>query len=349
MTEFTFNIPKDAISLAGWVIWFGVLVFLTVLHREKNFRLDQRTLIWLAALSIGVVLLTPFMGFPVGDDPGTEQLVHLMIFAAVPWMLAGGVLGLTPAVLLAGVAGLLLGYLDTHSIFTPLLFMTSAVVFTLGLRQRYRSWVYRLLRFPLFSAAATGLVLVPATFIALTLKNTGEFASRAVAALNGFRMTYFAQAGMVLIGGVVCAIAQIFARKKGGETGELKSASGKMSLRARFTVIVLTAALVVLAFGLVFQWQSAEAAARRSAVQKMTETSDLVTDGLTEFVSSGQSVLRVMAEDGRLGNTDPAALTQTLGSLGISYTYFDELAYVNPAGEVIAAYPTERLPTFFLL
>jgi PAS domain S-box-containing protein len=349
MTEFTLNIPGDPISIAGWVIWLALLVFLTARHREKNLKLDRRTLVWLAALSIGVVLLTPFLGFPVGGDQSSGHPIHLMVFATVPWMLAGGVLGLTPSVLLAGFAGLLLAYLDTHSIFTPLLLMTASLVFTLGTRQPYRTWVYRLLRFPLISAAAAGLVLVPATLCALTLDNTGSWINRAVEALNGFRAMYLTQAGMVMLGGLVCTVVRLFAGKAWGGKAETKAAPGELSFRVRYTETLLTVTSLVLVFGLILQWHSAEAAARRSVVQKMTDTSDLVTAGLSEFIASGKDTVRVLAEDDRLLNADPAVLNRTLESLGSAMPYFTELAFITPEGQVTAAYPAENLSTFFIL
>ena len=347
--EFTFELPDNPISLVGWAIWFGVLIFIAVRRREKAFKLDRRSVTWLAVLSILVVLVTPFLGIPIEEEPGNGQLSHLMVFAAVPWMLAGGLLGLIPTVLLAGISGLLLAYLDTHSIFTPLLFMTASILFTLGLRQRYRTWIYRLLRSPLISAVAAGLALAPATFLALILDGTGSVTQRAVEALARFRGMYIALAGMVLFGGLVCLMVKFFTGEKWGSKGELKSAPGKEHLRVRFTWLVLSVTLTMLTLAAFFQWRSVEAAARRNAILEITETSDLVSNGLSGFISSGQSILESMRGDGRLGNPDPAALTQTLGSLASSHPFFDELAFINPEGQVIAAFPSENLSTFFLL
>lgn len=346
--EFTLDIPDDPISWVGWVIWLGVLVFVTVRIRDEAFTLDRPLVVWFAILSILVMLVTPFMGFSVGGGDENGQPIHLMVFAAVAWMLAGGVLGLTPAVLLAGITGLLLAYLDTHSIFTPLLFMTASIVFTLSLRQRYRTWIYRLLRSPLISAFAAGLALAPATFCALMLDGTGSLVLRAVNALAGFRGMYIALAGMVLFGGMVCWVVKLFTGEKWGSKGELKSAPGEEHLKVRFTWLVSAVTLTLLTLVAFFQWRSAEAAVRRNVVLVMTETSNFVSEGLSGFISSGQTVLQSMRGDGRLGDPDPTALTQTLGSLASSHPFFDELAFINPEGQVIAAFPAENLDTFFL-
>ena len=347
--EFTFELPDDAIALVGWVFWFVILIFVLVKNRDKAFRLEGRSVVWFAGLSVMMVIVTPFMGFSVGEELAGNPPLHLMVFAAVPWMLAGGFLGLVPAVLLAGVSGLLLGYLDTHSVFTPLLFMTASVIFTLDLRQRYEGWFYRLLRSPLLSAVLTGLLLVPAVFCALMLESVGSVTARAVEALSGFRSMYIASAGMVFFGGLICQVIMWFAGEKWGVKGELKSAPGQTRLQVRFTSLVLLVTLSFLTFGSVLQWRSAETAARRAVVLDMIETTNAVSEGLSGMVSSGQIVMQSMVEDGRLANQDPAAMTQTLTSLASSYPFMDEFAFINATGQVIAAYPSENLATFFFL
>lgn len=335
--------PGDTISLVGWVVWFGLLLFSVVRNREKTFIFDRRSIVWLAVLSILVILLTPFMGLPI--DSGA---VHLMVFAAVPWMLAGGVLGLIPAVLMAGFGGVLLAYLDTHSIFTPLIFMTAALVFTHAARQRYRSWIFRALRLPLFSAIAAGLVLIPATYLALMLDHTGSLTLRAVEALGSFRDAYFALTGMVLVGGLICTFAKFMMGKRWGGTGELQPGPAETSLRVRFGWIWLGVSLILLTLGLILQWRAVEVEARRAIVQQMTETSDLVADGLSSLVAAGQETILVMAEDNRLDQLDSNTLPQALGSLAGSFPFFDELTFITPDGQVIAATPAENISTFIL-
>lgn len=341
MPEYTLQIPQDFLSLVGWVFWLGLLVFLTLRYRDQGRKFDRRSLIWLAVLSVLVLLLTPFLGFPVGQ-------VHLMVFAALPWMLAGGVLGLVPAVMLAAVSGLLLAYLDTHSIFTPLLFMTTALIFTLSIRQRYRTRGYRLLRFPLTAALVVDLVLAPVTFGALLLDSSGALTDRVLDALLRFRGEYLALAGMILIGGTVGVLARILIGENWGPQGDLQPAPGEQNLVVRFTLTALPIALAVLGLVVALQWRSAEAGARRTIVQQMTHTSDLVAEGLPAFISTEADLLQGMAEEGRLRSVAPEALPNALATLASSFPYFDQLAFFNSEGVLVAAYPPESAVSFEL-
>lgn len=349
LPEYTFEVPRDFLSLTGWVMWFGFLVFLTAHNRDKAFRLDRRSLIWMAGLSVSIILLTPFMGFPVGGDSATGQNFHLMVFAALPWMVAGGMLGLIPAILLSGVSGLLLAYLDTHSIFTPLLFMTASLSFSLSVRQRYQGWFFRLLRFPLFSAMVAVIVLVPTTFLALIMNSSGTLLQRAVEGLAGFSSMYQSLAGMVMIGGLVSVLIRLFAGDNWGSQEVIKTAPATRSLRGRFTWMTLSVITIALTLISTILWQSTSVSARRTIVQEMTETSSLVSEGLLEFISAGQDDLQAMAKDGRLKNADPSIIAQALELLALSNPGFDDLAFLNPEGKVVSAFPVESADTFLLL
>ena len=56
----------------------------------------------------------------------------MMILATVPWLIAGGILGPLPAIMLAGISGLLYAFLGSTHIFTPLIFMTLGAAFFMG-------------------------------------------------------------------------------------------------------------------------------------------------------------------------------------------------------------------------
>lgn len=200
LPEYSIQIPQSAISLVGWLVWLVVLVGIAVRNRDRQFVLDRASLAWLALLSVLLLIFTPFLGVPI-KTTGSVGAPHLMFLAALPWMAAGGLLGMVPSVLLAGLSGVLLAYLDTHSIFTPLFFMSIAVVFTLAIRQKQQGFLYRLLRIPPVAALAAGAVMFPLTFLGLFLGSEGALAASMVSSLNQFLPVYLSLVGMALLGG----------------------------------------------------------------------------------------------------------------------------------------------------
>ena len=215
MPEYSINIPRDPVALIAWIGLFGSLVLLIIQFRQKGVKINRNTLIWMAVLSLLVLGLTPFLGVLVDLDAGSPldqgPVLHLMFFAAVPWLVAGGVLGVLPASLLAGFSGLLFSYLETHHIFTPLIFISMAVFFTWGVRQRYRTSFYKLLRIPIFSALFALILTSPLIFLTLLLTLGGEFPLRMAIALASMPEQIAVYGGMLIIGSVICIlVAAIF-------------------------------------------------------------------------------------------------------------------------------------------
>ncbi len=343
LPEYTLKIPQSPAALVGWVIWLVVLVYLIIRFRDKKFRFDRGSLAWLALLSVLILAFTPFLGVPVtagfsGFGTGVSQ-PHLMFLAALPWLAAGGILGLVPSVLLAGLSGILLGYLDTHHIFTSLLFMSAALTFTLSIRQKYEGFNFRLLRNPLIAALASAIVTAPLTFIALTLNAGGDLASRTLYALSRFPSEYIALAGMLLIGGAVCMGVKAVTDKQWGGSEQSSQTLVIQSQGFKFAIIALPLALILLFALIGRQWSNVQDNARRSLVQNMTGAVNAAAESLPEFIETGEQSIKQIAASLESMNAAPENLQSVLESFLASNPFFDRFAYANLSGELTAVSP----------
>src|SRR5829696_752403 len=106
---------------------------------------SHRSFIFWFEISTGAGL--PLPGLP--EDPSGSTM---MIFSAIPWMLAGGLLGPFAAAGVGLLSGLVRGVWDTHSIFSVIDLALLSAMFAVAARQRYRTFIFRLLRQPLVSA-----------------------------------------------------------------------------------------------------------------------------------------------------------------------------------------------------
>jgi len=118
---------------AGWLVCFfflGMLIYALNGWRQHQPVWDKREwgifialliLIPLTSLFIGIRLSSasarPLPGLPA-DAPGSA----LMVFSAIPWMLAAGLLGPLATSALAGLAGLIHGAWNSYSFFSLLEF-----------------------------------------------------------------------------------------------------------------------------------------------------------------------------------------------------------------------------------
>lgn len=344
---YTIIIPDDQGVLIGWVIVFIGMIILSLLLQDRSFRITRATLLWSAALSVLVLALTPFVGIlprmSTILNPGDVPVLHLMFFAAVPWMVAGGVLGVLPAALLAGISGLLMAYLDTHNIFTLLVFMSLALVFSWCVRQRYRTIFYNWLRFPVIAGLISLVVVTPLVFLATVLSATGSEAARVAIAFGRFPLVMFSLGGMVLIGGVICVVVGALAQKEWGGKTPLKPAPGEVNLKYRLFTYTLPILMVLLVGVFISTWMFAQNYARKVMVRQLVNTSGLAAISLGDYLETTGSlipeealqtqafirVIQELEEQGgitQINNDEGAVLYQTEGqqslalSVGAFYT-----------------------------
>jgi signal transduction histidine kinase len=336
LPEYTLQFPQTPGGVVGWFVWLVLLVALGIWKRDRSFKLNRRSLAWLALLSILVLVLTSFFGVPIGEEASGP---HLMFLAAVPWLVAGGVLGLAPSMLLAGSSGLLLAYLDTHQFFTPLLFMTAAAVFSLAVRQRYNSPLYRLLRFPLAAAIASTLALLPLTFLAELLNAGGDLTTRTIEAINLFPAHALSLAGMFLIGGAVCVLVRALTGDVWVQASANSRETAPQGMTLRYTVIVIPLALILIFVLVSGQWSRIQTAARRSFMGDLTRAADASAEGLIAFVQSGDEAVLQLADDPRLSGAAPESIPAVLESMLGNSPAFDRLALLDANGVLQVAYP----------
>ena len=207
-------------TFAGWLVWLCLLGLLVNLFRLRQIQPVWKRREWgifvallvlvpFSSLFIGVQLpagsALPLPGLPTNHAPGSL----MMLFSAIPWILAGAFLGPFGGAALGALAGILRGVWDTYNLFTVLEFALLASLFSSSVRQRYRTPAYQITRQPIVSA----LILIS---FHVVLYVVGAFfstpasvpvAARLDFALSNAGVAALAFGGEILIAGVVCQIA----------------------------------------------------------------------------------------------------------------------------------------------
>src|SRR5262249_18500409 len=121
----------NPMPLAGRLVWFGLagLLGVALFHwRKYHIEWNRRPTWILVALLPLTILAALFFGLkfsvtaalPVPGVPAEPAGSTMMIFSAIPWILAGGLLGPWAAAGLGLLSGLIRGIWDTHNLFTML-------------------------------------------------------------------------------------------------------------------------------------------------------------------------------------------------------------------------------------
>jgi signal transduction histidine kinase/PAS domain-containing protein len=214
------NLPGETILWVVWSIIFISQFALSLITNKPKPGSVRANLIWLAVLS-AMILFTPILGgmnltnykFIPGILNAESGSNSVMLFIAVPWMLAAIFVNTFPAFSLAIASGFLLSTILTHNFSTPLYFGGAILIFS-GLIKKDISikndW---LSNSPLVKALLTIAILSPLAFLLFMFEQSGGILERFEYAKSGFTEVFLSLTISIFIGGIFCQVAISLFRK----------------------------------------------------------------------------------------------------------------------------------------
>ncbi len=352
-----FDLPRGAL---GWIVWVAFFAFNVWLTR-RWFKYQHQLTRFRQLILLSFLLLTPltalFFGLriPAGSAlpmPGKTALPSgavLMFFAAIPWTLAGGLLGPVWSGLLAFLSGLVISYYDSHNLFVPLVYLMLGLLFGWFMRQSFRTLTYRLLRIPIIA----GILLVmiyPVLFLFSAMLIAGDTLTvrfdYALSILPGFTFAFIGQLSMGLVFAQVISmvVPHIWHGKQKVEPSPTE-ASLEAGLVYRLVPLVgIFAFLMLLAVG----FSTVNTNVQRLAGQ-MRNVAISSASSVPFSLETGQNLIGQLAEDERLfSSDDPSELRELLVEYLYRVPFFTQLIYLDQNQELIAGYPNEDLEHLFL-
>ena len=206
-------------SLVAWGLLFLYLILiywrLATWMREPHQNQNPQPAIF-AFLFILVPVTSLFIGVS-GSVPGTtdQTLLYsggdtqyfILILAAIPWIVAGGLLNPIHSVLLGFVSGSIICVFTNHSLFTPFEYAITALAYSELLRSKYRGEIYKLVRNPIGASVITGAFLILLSVVDGILGGANNYAqllaSNTLWTVSAFLIMFL----MVLIGGFCGQVA----------------------------------------------------------------------------------------------------------------------------------------------
>jgi signal transduction histidine kinase/HAMP domain-containing protein len=342
----------NMLSLAGWMVWLGLAGLLVVLLISwRRYQPAWESHHWgiAAALIMAAPITALFFGInlttgntlPMPGMPAESAGSTMMVLSAIPWTLAGGLLGPFAAAGIGILSGLVQGYWDTHSYFTMVELGLMATLFSVAARQRYRTPLFRLLRAPLFTALL--LVLVHAFLFVLggffAVVGDAPISQRLDYAFGNLGAVSLAFGGEMLVAGLVAQL--VSSSRRWGSTFPLQPSPAERSIETRFMWGTGSIIVLLLILLLVGDWIVAGRAARNLLQERLQSLAQLASQNVPFFLETGQNLAAQAAGDSRL--QDPNAdLNGLLQERIQSIPFFNRFVIVDlPTGSVIASYPAE--------
>jgi len=346
-------------SLYGYVIialWSGVWLVALWQNRAEFQKLTTRQWTATAGLAALGVLGAQLFIFhlstanllPIPGFPAEPRRPGLALLAFVPAFLAGGWLGVVPALLIGFVTGLSRAAWDTYSAATPFEFAFIAGLVAWCARQDYRGQPAGVLRHPLIAGTVIGIVFCPLLFLSYSaysplLSLTGwEYVASLVWAAAPVFITQ-----AVLAGGLAQLARRIWPERWPFRAGRIPPPYvSSLNRRLLFALIPL----FVIGIGVLF-WANISIATNVSTtliIDEMQRAAQNADDGIPFFIQTGNSLIRDMAGQEKWFD-DPtllqkARLAQVLGRV----PFFKQLTLFDAQGAPLEGYPAGREANFGL-
>lgn len=339
-----------------WLGWFGLLLLAGLVawgtyQAIKTSPLpDNRQWLLTGVFAIFTPLFALIIGvrmpgagaLPLPNLPGEASAPVLLPLAAVPWVLAGGVIGTLPAVLLGLISGALLALWGTHTLFTPVEIAGLALLFSLAIRQPFRTRFFRFIRRPFGAALVLSGVYLPVFILSAFFATNGSLAARLDYALTQTWLTIIARLIEFLVAGAVAEVVFIVRPRDWPHPGFLKPSPAESSLQTRFLAGFIPLFAVFFLVLMVGDWWMAGSAARQMIHGRMQSTAKIAVEGMPYFLETGQSMAASAAQPDLL-QLDSDELHDRLGDQLRSAPFFRQFFVFDEKGEPLGGYPIKSV------
>lgn len=335
--------------------WIGLFLFLTALGtalwfwREPFWNRRIRPWQILLALTMITPLAVLFLGFrvpgeaavPLPNMPLERNMPTLMIFAALPWVLAAGMIGTLPAALLGFLCGLLLALVETHSLFTPLEMAGMALMFARLVRQRYRTPFYAFLRNPGGGALVLAFAYAPVFMLGGFFEVNGPLAVRLDYAITQTWPILAARGGELLLAGLIAQILVSTRFPMWLRPALLLPSPSETSLNQRFLSATLPLLIGLIFTLMVADWVVAGRAAEAMVRDRLAGTAKVASESLPYFMEAGQNLAKTLATADLL-EQPPDQLSATLSGRLRAVPYFHQLFVFDRFLQPVGGYPASQ-------
>jgi len=310
-------------------------------------------------LLAGLFFLVPATSLFIGVQFTSEfTLPHLlriedslgptaMVFAAVPWILAGGFFGPGLAAALALLSGILVTLWVTHNPFTIFEYVLLATLFAAAVNQKYRTPVFRALRIPLVTILALILTYPILNFWSAALSIDQNLNSWITASMAGrVEHALAVLPGNLMVMGISLFVAGIFAQgaailfpKAWIRTGSLVPSPAESSLQHRIILSIAPVAAILILLLIIGDWIIAGNAARNLLQNSMHTITEITSNNVPIFIEAGQGLMQRIGEDTRLITASNNDRQKILEDYFYSIPFFQQISLLDLEGQPVSGYP----------
>lgn len=342
------DLPYHVIGWLGWLAMAAVILWSirkSGLSKNSSITKNQRLLfVVLLALTFATNL---FVGLtlpgekilPLPNVPRESTTPILMVFSALPWLLAGGMLGPVSTAILAFVGGCISAFWNTHSPFTPLETTSIALLACWALRQNYRTAFFRLVRHPLGSALFVAVISTPIYLFSTFFATSGPLAAKLDYAFTQSWSLMIINGLQLIIAGFLLEIFLVMRSRLWIQIKTFQPSPSEAGLQTRILYVTLPMILVLLLTLTVADWTVAGNAARQMVENQLASSARAASENIPYFIETGQSLALDLAT-ANLTADETDLVNKTLQNKIRSVPYFNELFVFDKGANPVTGYPS---------
>ncbi len=348
-----FDTPYQLIGWMGWFIMAALILWVV----RQNLDSQKGKSFWLTftLLGIATILSAGFIGVdlpiktvvPLPNVPSDNTIPTVMIFAMLPVLLAGGLLGVWPAAVLGFISGIVSALWNTHSVFTPLEITAFSVLLALALRQDYRTSVFTFIRRPIGAVIAVIVLSVPVYLISSFFGTNGSLAAKLDYSFTRSWLLVLVNGLQLLFAGVICELMRVTRWNQWASPEYLHPSPVEKGLQNRILFTTVPIVLVLLMTLVVADWVVAGRAARDILTDQLENSSQIAVKNIPAVIETGQSMVTAMVELD-LPLDDEEKLVKILRAKVREIPFFNQVYLFDLTGAPITGYPSTKFDEFRL-
>ncbi|MEJ2711359.1 MAG: cache and HAMP domain-containing protein, partial [Anaerolineales bacterium] len=343
------ELPQGLVGWAGWLGLLGIVAALLWWWRGYNKPWGKKQIWIFIILAASIPITSLFFGFklPTGSAlpppkiPENPSDPIVLVLSAIPWVLAAGLLGPTPAASLALISGASRSLWNNHNIFFPLEMALLAVLFSVAISQRYRTKIFRIIRHPIVVALLLTIFYPFVSLMESLLTEQGVFVNRLDYAFTHLTGATLAIGIELLIAGVFAEVIAVIFSSAWGKEGPLVPSPSERSLLARFLYSMAPLALILILTLMAGDWIVAGNAARDMLKARMENATQMASESVPSLLETGQNLISQMANNPQLYSDDPNEVTKVLSEASRTVPYFRQIYVLDNTGSSVTGYPLE--------
>ena len=287
------------------------------------------------------ILRFPARILPPPGIPLESRRPGLALFVLLPAFLAGGWLGVLPAMLVGFATGVSRAGWETFSWFTPFEYMFVAGAVAWLVRQDYRGWPLAVIRHPAAAGLAVGLLAWPLLFLSYlfyspTIGLPGwDYVSSLT---NAAYPVFLAEAGMA---GLLAEFARVGVPAWWGTPRRLRPPFYSSSLNSKLFFGLIPIGIFGIAVLLWATIHLATDVATGLMVDQMAGVADTAGRGIPFFIQTGQNLVASLASQRDLLTAAHQTQVTTLSTNLRVVPFFRQLTLYGANLEPMAGYPAD--------